>query len=127
MPALTVDGTAYNVCVSDLKRKASILDGSNAGRVITGAMQLDTIGTFYNYSYTFFRGSSISDYDALYEVLTSATNRVHTVIVPYGQGTITFTAYVSGVSDDLVSVTSSANYWDGMTADFIGMRPYKTP
>jgi hypothetical protein len=48
---LSLDGKAYpNLHVVSLKRSFSVLDGDNAGRVMTGAMKRDIIGTYYNYS-----------------------------------------------------------------------------
>ena len=49
--ALSLDGKAYfNLHVVSCKRSFSVLDGDNAGRVMTGAMTRDIIGTYYNYS-----------------------------------------------------------------------------
>lgn len=47
--ALSLDGKAYfNLHVVSCKRSFSVLDGDNAGRVMTGAMTRDIIGTYYN-------------------------------------------------------------------------------
>ena len=44
--ALSLDGKAYyNLHVVSCKRSFSVLDGDNAGRVMTGAMTRDIIGT----------------------------------------------------------------------------------
>ena len=46
-----LDGVSYKVTVpvGGLKRSFKILDGRNAGRVLSGDMERDVIGTFYNY------------------------------------------------------------------------------
>ncbi len=127
---ITVDGTAYDVRVrvGDLTRDASILDGSNAGRLKSGAMKLDTIGTYYNYSLTFVRsGENVEAYDALYEVLTDPVVREHSIIVPYGQGTLEFKAYVAGVKDRLQKMRGGVNYWNEMAVDIVAMKPQRTP
>lgn len=127
---ITVDGINYDVRVrvGDLSRNASILDGSNAGRLKAGAMQLDTIGTFYNYSLVCVRsGDNVEAYDALYEVLTDPVNREHLIEVPYGQGTIEFEAYVANVKDSLKKKRGGRSYWNDMTVDITAMKPYRTP
>ncbi len=134
MAILTVDGIAYNhlrVHIGEPKRTASILDGKNAGRLKSGAMDLDTIGTFYNYSMTLVRerGSTeaVTEYDALYEVLTDPINREHLITVPYGQGTMTYKAYVSTITDGLEARRAGINYWNNMQVNFIAMRPQRSP
>jgi hypothetical protein len=132
-PIIYVDGVGYALRVrqDDLKRTASILDGSSAGRMKSGAMDLDTIGTFYNYSLTIVRdgtsAEAVAAYDALYEVLTDPDNREHEITIPYGQGTITYDAYVATIDDSLHRRRGGANYWNDMKVNFIAMRPYRTP
>lgn len=47
----TVDGVSYKVRVpaGGLTRSFQVLDGKNAGRLLSGTMERDIIGTFYNY------------------------------------------------------------------------------
>jgi hypothetical protein len=126
---IIVDGINYDVRIrtGDLARGASILDGENAGRLKSGGMVLDTIGTFYNYTLTFLRsGNNVTAYDALYEVLTDPTNREHTIIVPYGQGTITYKAYVATIRDQLMKVRTGVQYWNNMEVSFTAMAPQRT-
>ena len=127
--AFQVDGVSYNVLIprDGLKRSGQILDGENAGRLQTGRMERDIIGTYYNYTLTIdTKGTSIAEYDALYEVLTSPTD-CHRVVMPYGQGMIAFDAYVSGVEDGLIAAEPSRNIWGGMTVNFVAMAPKRRP
>lgn len=127
--ALQVDGVSYNVLIprDGLKRSGQILDGENAGRLQTGRMERDIIGTYYNYTLTIdTKGTSIAEYDSLYEVLTSPVD-CHRVVMPYGQGTIAFDAYVSGVEDGLIAAEPSRNIWGGMTVNFVAMAPKRRP
>lgn len=127
MDVLTVDGKTYNIDVTSLKRSASVLDGSNAGRVLSGLMVRDIIGTYYNYDLTFGRSSlSPADYDALYETLTAPVD-YHTITVPYGQTTKTFEAYVSNASDVLRRMTDKGNLWGELTIKFTAMEPNRRP
>lgn len=127
---ITVDGVEYDVRVrtGEVEREASILDGENAGRLKSGGMELDTIGTFYNYAITFLRsGANVAAYDALYEVLTDPIIRQHTIIVPYGQGTLAYQAYVGTVKDRLMKSKNGVNTWNNMAVNFTAMRPQRTP
>lgn len=128
MPVFTIDGAAYpGVLVMDLQRSFSVLDGENAGRVKTGRMVRDIIGTYYNYSMELDTSeASLAEYDALYEVL-SAPEDSHMLIVPYAQGTISFEAYITNGEDSLISMESSRNKWEGLSVNFIAMSPQRRP
>ena len=70
---LSLDGKAYpNLHVVSLKRSFSVLDGDNAGRVMTGAMTRDIIGTYYNYSLEIDSvTSNPEEYDEFYETISA--------------------------------------------------------
>lgn len=93
---LSLDGKAYpNLHVVSLKRSFSVLDGDNAGRVMTGAMKRDIIGTYYNYSMEIDPVSSdLAEYDEFYEAISAPVDS-HVLTVPYAQTTVTFDAYVA--------------------------------
>lgn len=124
----SVDGVAYpGVNVVSLKRSFSVLDGSNAGRTMDGAMQRDIIGTYYNYSLEIASDfSSPEEYDALYEVLSSPENS-HTLVIPYAQETLTFQAYVANGEDELFHIYNGLNKWDGLAINFVAMKPQRRP
>lgn len=130
MAVLTVDGVEYDLIhVTDLKRSFSVLDGPNTGRVMTGEMRRDIIGTYYNYSLGLVpdeSAESIAQYDALYDVL-SAPDESHTIKVPYGQGYKEFLAYVTSGEDNLILRTEQSTKWDGLSVNFIAMSPERTP
>lgn len=128
--AFEMDGIAYDVIipVGGFKRKGDMLDGANVGRATGGAMIFDTIGIYINYSLTINRaGNNVTAYDALYEALINPSVRSHSVKMLYGQSTITYTAYVSGVTDELDKVENGVQYWDNLTVDIIAIKPYRTP
>lgn len=126
-PVFKVNGRAYNVTVPDggLKRSGKVLDGDNATRGKSGRMIRDIIGTYYNYSMEIdTRGLDVAAYDALYEVLSAPVD-FHTITVPYGQGTLTFEAYVSNVDDALKLMQDGRSLWGGLSFDFIAMEPQR--
>lgn len=124
---IKVDGVNYNnVHVVSLQRNAEVLDGPNATRNTAGGMVRDILGTFYNYSVEIDSDeASVSEYDSLYEVLSSPEDS-HLIVMPYGQSTLTFMAYVTKVADELLYVTDSEQRWGSMSFSFIAMRPQRT-
>lgn len=127
---LTVDGKEYkNIhIVPPIKRSFQILDGENAGRLaLSGRMVRDIVGTFYNFSMTVNKDkSNLAEYDELYEVLSSPVAS-HEIVVPYGQGTITFDAYVTNGSDELTRIDDNGNNWTALQINFIAMNPERLP
>lgn len=127
MTPFTIDGRRYDVSVVSLKRKAAVLDGPNAGRSLDAVMHRDILGTFYNYSVTL-NTSNITDgeYDELYETLTAPVDS-HLCKFPYGQGTITFEAYIANADDDLLRMAEGKNLWNNLTVDFVAKAPQRRP
>lgn len=128
-PVFKIDDVAYNVRIPDggLKRSASVLDGDNAKRAKSGRMIRDIIGTYYNYTLQIETcGMDAAQYDALYEVLTAPAD-YHTIVMPYGQGTLTFQAYISNAEDAVVTMENGRNTWGGLSINFIAMAPARTP
>ncbi len=126
----SVDGVKYpGVFVkSPIHRSFNVLDGENAGRTMDGRMQRDIIGTYYTYRLEF--DASLSDpeeYDALFEAL-SAPMDSHIISVPYGQGSLTFEAYVANGEDDLSRIyRDESKKWDNLTVNFVAMEPQRRP
>ena len=128
MSALSLDGKAYpNLHVVSLKRSFSVLDGDNAGRVMTGAMKRDIIGTYYNYSMEIDPVSSdLAEYDEFYEAISAPVDS-HVLTVPYAQTTLTFDAYVSNGEDELVAKYDDRSEWQNLAVNFVAMKPKRTP
>lgn len=125
----TIDGKSYDVFVPEggIKRSAQVLDGENAGRAKSGIMIRDIIGTYYNYSIEIdTKNLDVSTYDELYEVLSAPADS-HSITVPYGQGSITFLAYVTSAEDTLETMAGEVNQWTGLKINFIAMKPYRKP
>lgn len=112
---------------SGIKRSGQILDGQNAGRVLSGNMIRDIIGTYYNYSISIeTQQLNVDEYDELYEAVTAPVD-YHTLRVPYGQGTLTFRAYITNVDDVLETMADGVNRWGQLTLSFIAMAPQRRP
>lgn len=130
MSGISIDGVEYDrVHIVSLKRSFSVLDGPNTGRVQTGEMRRDIIGTYYNYTLKIEpdqSNASIAQYDALYEIISSPAAS-HTIKVPYGQGWKQFKAYVTSGADNLMLKTDDYSKWDGLEINFIAMSPERVP
>lgn len=125
---ITLDGVTYSTLhVTKLTRSFSVLDGENVGRVLTGDMVRDVIGTFYNYSVEIDAdAASRTDYDAFYEAISAPVDS-HELVVPYAQTTLIFRAYVTQGEDELEVMEPSTNRWGGLSFDFIAMSPQRRP
>ena len=130
MSGISIDGVEYDrVHIVSLKRSFSVLDGPNTGRVQTGEMRRDIIGTYYNYTLKIEpdqSNASIAQYDALYEIISSPAES-HIIKVPYGQGWKQFKAYVTSGADNLMLKTDDHSKWDGLEINFIAMSPERVP
>lgn len=127
-PVFKVDGVSYNVIVPEggLKRQGRVLDGESVGRMLSGRMMRDIVGTYYNYAMQIdTRNLDVAQYDALYQVLSAPVD-YHTVILPYGQSTLTFQAYVTNLDDELVLIQEGRNLWGNLSFTFVAMQPERT-
>lgn len=125
---ITLDGVTYSTLhVVKLTRSFTVLDGENAGRVMSGEMQRDIVGTYYNYQAEIDPdAASREDYDAFYEVISAPVDS-HTLVVPYAQTTLTFQAYVTQGQDELTLMEDNANRWENLSFSFIAMAPARVP
>lgn len=122
---ITIDGVTYDVGVSGLTRKASIIEGPNAGFSLNHTKILDVIGTVTEYSCTIdVHGMAVSDYDSLYAALTDP-GFPHTVIMPDGQTTRAFEYYGLEISDALICVIQNQR-WGSLVVTFTEMAPGRT-
>lgn len=122
-----VDGMQFNVSVVSLERRASLRDGSNAGNAISGRKIRDLQGTFYDYTVVLnTRDMAGSAYDDLYELLTAPVDS-HQVVMPYGQSTLTFEAYIEDVGDVLKYMGAARNLWGDLEVQFTAMEPQRVP
>lgn len=122
-----LDGEAYNVRVTKLIRKFSVLDTSKTGRTQNGSMYRDVVGTFYNYAMTVEQsGEDRAAMDAFWEAI-SQPKKSHVCVFPYGQATLTQRMYITSGEQDLRSLTPKGSCWGELSLSFIAMSPKVTP
>ena len=74
-----------------------------------------------------FRTEDVTQYDALYEILTAPQNQAHSVTMPYGQRMMTFDAYISTANDKIKTKRKSVTIWGGLSLEFRAIRPQRRP
>ena len=122
---VTIDGTPFDVGVEYIKRKARIPDGPNAGEAKRGDWIRDVYGTFYDYILAFDTSAGLSrtDYDTLYSILTAPVE-FHTLVVPYGQSTLTFYAGITGAEDNVI-LMDNGTVWGNLSITFRAKAPQR--
>lgn len=122
---IKIDGVAYNVAITSLKRKADILDKS-AYRTEDGILHREVIGTYYNYTLGFGMCCRTKEdrqvYNRLFEVLSEPT-AYHIVQLPHDN--VSYKAYFSSVTDEvekLVEDGTGAKY-KGLTCNCTAVEP----
>lgn len=125
----SIDGKEYDVSIlfipeEGIERKFNILDGNNAGRLqAKGKMYRDIIGTFFTYVIKIDTNRlNPQEYDELYETISDPNVDSHTLVVPYGQSSLTFEAYITSGSDKLSRRVNGVNYWEGLSLEFVSMQ-----
>lgn len=121
---ITIDNNTYNVGIVKITRRATQrID--NLGVTMDLRKHYDIRGTYYDYEVELSpKLISASDYDNLYEVLTTPQES-HIVTLPYGQSTLTFEARVSVASDVLIQSFTSFKKWGSIKVTFEALTPQK--
>ena len=122
---VTIDGASFDVGVVYIKRQARIEDGPNAGNSKRGDWIRDVYGTYYDYILAFDTSAGLSraDYDTLYSILTAPVE-FHTLVVPYGQSTLTFAAGITGAEDNVI-LMGDGTVWGNLSITFRAKSPQR--
>ena len=122
---VTIDGTSFDVGVENIKRQARIPDGPNAGEAKRGDWIRDVYGTFYDYILVFDTSAGLTraDYDTLYNVITAPVE-FHTLVVPYGQSTLSFEAGITGAEDNVI-LMDDGTVWGNLSITFRAKSPQR--
>ena len=122
---VTIDGASFDVGVEYIKRQARIEDGPNAGNSKRGDWIRDVYGTYYDYILAFDTSAGLSraDYDTLYSILTAPVE-FHTLVVPYGQSTLSFAAGITGAEDNVI-LMDEGTVWGNLSITFRAKSPQR--
>lgn len=121
---IEVDGIIFYVPVVSVTRKADVLD-RYANRTESGVLRRSVIGVYYNYSIQFGATYDAKEYAKLWDKLTEPV-AFHKITVPGTNGDYTFTAYITGVQDEVMLVRQAYNYFKNLQAEFTAQTPART-
>ena len=130
MSYIKLNGRSFDadVAISKYNRNFNVLDGENAGRVMTGRMVRDIIGTYIGHKITVFRrGDNYAGLDELWDYLVAhSVDDSITLEAADGQTTISYEAYYTSASQDIEQVINGVNYWGEIEINFIPMEAQVT-
>lgn len=131
MSYIKLNGRSFDadVAISKYNRNFNVLDGENAGRVMTGRMVRDIIGTYIGHKITVFRrGDNYAGLDELWDYLVAHSVDDSIMLeAADGQTTISYEAYYTSASQDIEQVIDGVNYWGEIEVNFIPMEAQVTP
>lgn len=123
MSYIKLNGRTFDadVAISSYNRNFNVLDGPNAGRVLSGKMIRDVIGTYLGHKITVFRrGDDYAGLDVLWDYLYQHSIDDSVLLeAADGQRTITYQAYYTSASQDLEKVENGVNYWGEIEVNFV--------
>ena len=123
MNYIKLNGVEFDadVAISAYNRNFNVLDGPNAGRVLTERMIRDVIGTYLGHKITVFRrGDDYAGLDEFWEYLYQHSIDDSVLLeAADGQKTISYQAYYTSASQDIEKVEKGVNFWGEIEVNFI--------
>lgn len=131
MSYIKLNGIEFDadVAISAYTRSFNVLDGENAGRVMTGRMIRDVIGTYIGHKVRVFRrGNNYNGLDAFWDYLVEHSVDDFVLLeAADGQTTIEYEAYYTSGTQEIEKVENGVNYWGEIEINFISMEAQVTP
>ena len=126
MTIIQIDGIPFDVDC-EITRVAEVSASSISGQMLNGLLFFDIIGTYLQYDVRLKRPLyNRATYSALYEKLTEPVP-AHTFVLPYNNTTVTVSAYVDGISDEILTLEDNSIYWKNPRFTLISVYPTKAP
>ncbi len=112
-----------DVAIGEYSRNFNVLDGPAAGRVMTGRMVRDVIGTYLGRKVKVFRrGDNYKGLDRFWDFLVEHSVDESVLLeCADGQSTLAFEAYYTAGEQPIEQVTNGVNYWGEIEINFIPM------
>lgn len=125
MSYIKINGITFDadVAISKYNRYFNVLDGENAGRVMTGRMVRDVLGSYLGHKITVFRrGDNYKGLDDFWDYLFAHSVDDSVMLeAADGQTTIAYEAYYTSASQDVEKVENGVNYWGEIEVKSIPM------
>lgn len=125
----TVFGAGDGYIISNLERSFEKLShDESSGRTSSGSMDIDLIGTYYNYKMTISHRCTADrdEFDELWEAL-SAPVPFNVIEVPYNRETLIFEAYITKGKQLLQCIDEDGNRWGSIEVSFVARSPQRVP
>jgi len=131
MSYIKLNGVEFDadVAIATYNRNFNVLDGENAGRVMSGRMVRDIIGTYVGHKITVFRrGGNYEGLDRFWDYLVEHSVDDSVLLeAADGQTTISYEAYYTSGTQDIEKVVNGVNYWGNIEINFIPMEAQVMP
>ena len=131
MSYIKLNGIEFDadVAIAAYSRNFNVLDGENVGRVMTGRMVRDIIGTYLGHKVKVFRrGNNYEGLDAFWDYLVEHSVDDSVMLeAADGQKTISYEAYYTSGTQAIEKVENGVNYWGEIEINFIPMEAQVTP
>lgn len=125
MSYIKLNGKEFDadVAISSYNRNFNVLDGENSGRVMTGRMVRDIIGTYIGHKIRVFRrGDNYAGLDEFWDYLIEHSVDDGVMLeAADGQTSISYEAYYTTGSQDIERVVNGVNYWGEIEINFVPM------
>lgn len=125
MSYIKLNGKEFDadVAISSYNRNFNVLDCENSGRVMTGRMVRDIIGTYIGHKIRVFRrGDNYAGLDEFWDYLIEHSVDDSVMLeAADGQTSISYEAYYTTGSQDIERVVNGVNYWGEIEINFVPM------
>lgn len=114
---IIMDGITYRVRIvyDSMERAFELMEGDNAGDMLSGRYERDLLGTKYGYTMQVEPDPALpEEYDAFFEAVSAPVDS-HRIILPYGQSTLEYTAMIRQGQDVWGGRLGGKNRWHGLT------------
>lgn len=131
MSYIKLNGVEFDadIAIAAYNRNFNVLDGENAGRVMSGRMVRDIIGTYVGHKITVFRrGDNYEGLDRFWDYLIAHSVDDSVLLeAADGQTTVSYEAYYTSGTQDIEKVVNGVNYWGNIEINFIPMEAQVMP
>lgn len=129
---IQLNGRYYHVAITNLEMTINITDGENAGRTMPPSAEMirDIVGVFISYTATFeTKEMDVTEYDDMILTLCDISGGKESipVVMPFGQGSLTYDAYVTKIKHKLLSNFGGVRRWGNCSVEFTPMRAQIKP
>lgn len=127
--SITMDGVTYRVRIvyNTLVRAFTLIEGVNAGDMISSLRERDLSGTGYTYEMQVEPDPRYpADYDSFFHAISAPVDS-HLVVMPYGQTTLIYNAIIESGSDTYKGMIGGVKRYGGLTVRYRYSQPQRTP